>query len=135
MKIEQNKIDDLNLELALTVTPEDYVESKKKRLSEYRKKAEIKGFRKGMVPMSLVEKMYGRMHSLIQSTTLSLKVLTTISRRTTFAFLASRFQARSTSLTSGRMARSSTSSLMLLLTLRFHSSLQMLTRFLTIQSL
>ena len=60
MKIEQNKIDDLNLELALTVTPEDYVESKKKRLSEYRKKAEIKGFRKGMVPMSLVEKMYGQ---------------------------------------------------------------------------
>ena len=59
MKIEQNKIDDLNLELALTVTPEDYAENKKKRLTEYRKKAEIKGFRKGMVPMSLVEKMYG----------------------------------------------------------------------------
>ena len=60
MKIEQNKIDDLNLELALTVTPEDYAENKKKRLSEYRKKAEIRGFRKGMVPMSLVEKMYGQ---------------------------------------------------------------------------
>ena len=66
MKIEQNKIDDLNLELALTVTPEDYVESKKKRLSEYRKKAEIKGFRKGMVPMSLVEKMYGQ-NALVDS--------------------------------------------------------------------
>ena len=60
MKIEQNRIDDLNLELALTVTPEDYAENKKKRLSEYRKKAEIRGFRKGMVPMSLVEKMYGQ---------------------------------------------------------------------------
>ena len=60
MKIEQNKIDDLNIELALTVAKEDYSESKKKRLSEYRKKAEIKGFRKGMVPMSLVEKMYGQ---------------------------------------------------------------------------
>ena len=57
MKIEQNRIDDLNLELALTVTKEDYSDSRKKRLSEYRKKAEIKGFRKGMVPMSLVEKM------------------------------------------------------------------------------
>ena len=66
MKIEQNKIDDLNLELALTVTPEDYVESKKKRLSEYRKKAEIRGFRKGMVPMSLVEKMYGQ-NALVDS--------------------------------------------------------------------
>ena len=60
MKIEQNRIDDLNLELALTVLPEDYSDSKKKRLNEYRKKAEIKGFRKGMVPMSLVEKMYGQ---------------------------------------------------------------------------
>ena len=60
MKIEQNRIDELNLELALTVVPEDYSDSKKKRLNEYRKKAEIKGFRKGMVPMSLVEKMYGQ---------------------------------------------------------------------------
>ena len=66
MKIEQNKIDDLNLELALTVTPEDYAENKKKRLTEYRKKAEIKGFRKGMVPMSLVEKMYGQ-NALVDS--------------------------------------------------------------------
>ena len=60
MKIEQYRIDDLNIELSLTVAKEDYSESKKKRLSEYRKKAEIKGFRKGMVPMSLVEKMYGQ---------------------------------------------------------------------------
>ena len=60
MKIEQNRIDDLNLELELTVTKEDYSDSRKKRLNEYRKKAEIRGFRKGMVPMSLVEKMYGQ---------------------------------------------------------------------------
>ena len=60
MKIEQNRIDDLNIELSLTVAKEDYSESKKKRLNEYRKKAEIKGFRKGMVPASLVEKMYGQ---------------------------------------------------------------------------
>ena len=59
MKIEQNRIDDLNLELTLSVEKEDYAESKKKKLNDYRKKAEIKGFRKGMVPMSLVEKMYG----------------------------------------------------------------------------
>ena len=60
MKLEQNRIDDLNLELALTVTKEDYSDSRKKRLNDYRKKAEIKGFRKGMVPMSLIEKMYGQ---------------------------------------------------------------------------
>ena len=39
MKIEQNRIDDLNLELSLTVTKEDYAENKKKRLNEYRKKS------------------------------------------------------------------------------------------------
>ena len=60
MKIEQNRIDDLNLELTLTVAGEDYAENRKKRLADFRKKAEIKGFRKGMVPMSLVEKMYGQ---------------------------------------------------------------------------
>ena len=59
MKLEQNRIDDLNLELTITVTAEDYAENRKKRLNDYRKKAEFKGFRKGMVPMSLVEKMYG----------------------------------------------------------------------------
>jgi trigger factor len=60
MRIEQNRIDDLNLELTLAVTSEDYAENRKKKLNDYRKKAEIKGFRKGMVPMSLVEKMYGQ---------------------------------------------------------------------------
>ena len=60
MKLEQNRIDDLNLELTLSVTAEDYADSRKKKLSDYRKKADIKGFRKGMVPMSLVEKMYGQ---------------------------------------------------------------------------
>ena len=60
MKIEQNRIDDLNIELTLSVAAEDYADSRKKRLAEFRKKAEIKGFRKGMVPMSLVEKMYGQ---------------------------------------------------------------------------
>ena len=60
MNISQNRIDDLNLELTLTITKEDYADSLKKKLADFRKKAEIKGFRKGMVPMSLVEKMYGQ---------------------------------------------------------------------------
>ena len=59
MKIEQNRIDDLNLELTLSITKEDYADKKVAKLKEHRKHAEIKGFRKGMVPMSLVEKMYG----------------------------------------------------------------------------
>lgn len=60
MKLEQNRIDDLNLELTISVAAEDYADNRKKKLNDYRKKAEFKGFRKGMVPMSLVEKMYGQ---------------------------------------------------------------------------
>ena len=60
MKIEQNRIDDLNLELTLSVSAEDYADSRKKKINDFRKKADIRGFRKGMVPMSLVEKMYGQ---------------------------------------------------------------------------
>ena len=60
MNIVENRIDDLNLELTLSIVKEDYAESIRKRLADFRKKADIKGFRKGMVPMSLVEKMYGQ---------------------------------------------------------------------------
>ena len=60
MKLEQNRIDDLNLQVTITVAADDYADSRKKRLNDFRKKAEIKGFRKGMVPASLVEKMYGQ---------------------------------------------------------------------------
>ncbi len=59
MNIQQNKIDDLNLELTLSIAKEDYADRKLQTLKKHRKNAEIKGFRKGMVPMSLIEKMYG----------------------------------------------------------------------------
>ncbi len=60
MKLEQNRIDDLNLEVTISVAAEDYADNRKKRLNDYRRKAEFKGVRKGMVPMALVEKMYGQ---------------------------------------------------------------------------
>ena len=60
MNISQNKVDDLNLELTLTIGKEDYADRRKKKLNEHRRTAEIKGFRKGMVPMSLVERIYGQ---------------------------------------------------------------------------
>lgn len=59
MNITENKKDALNLELSLQVEPADYADIKKKKLAAFRRQADIKGFRKGMVPMSLVEKMYG----------------------------------------------------------------------------
>ena len=60
MDIKENRTDDLNIELTLTIAKDDYADRKKKRLNDYRRKADIKGFRRGMVPMSLVERIYGQ---------------------------------------------------------------------------
>ena len=60
MNISQNKVDDLNLELTLSIGKDDYADRRKKKLNEHRRTAEIKGFRKGMVPMSLIERIYGQ---------------------------------------------------------------------------
>lgn len=59
MNYKENKIDDLNLQLGITVEKADYEEKRKKKLNDFRRKADIKGFRKGYAPLSLVEKMYG----------------------------------------------------------------------------
>ena len=59
MNIEKNQIDDLNIQLTLDIAAEDYAPVKKKKLNERRRTAEFKGFRKGMVPASLIERVYG----------------------------------------------------------------------------
>lgn len=59
MKVEQVKVNDLSYELVVKIDKADAQEKKKKALKEYRKNAEIRGFRKGMAPMSLIEKMHG----------------------------------------------------------------------------
>ena len=59
MKVKEKKIDDLNRELTIEVAAADYAEIEKKKLADRRRTAEFKGFRKGMVPMSLVERVYG----------------------------------------------------------------------------
>lgn len=60
MKVTQKNIDDLTLIITLNIEQSDYSDKQKKILNDYRHKAEIKGFRKGMAPMSLIEKMHGR---------------------------------------------------------------------------
>ena len=49
----------LNDKIVVNVTKEDYLPSFEKALKSYGKKANIPGFRKGMVPSSLIKKMYG----------------------------------------------------------------------------
>ena len=59
MEVTKNQIDDLNIELTIALKGEDYAEQEKKRLAAYRRNADFKGFRKGMVPAQLVKKIYG----------------------------------------------------------------------------
>jgi len=60
MNITQKNIDDLTIIVTIDVDQSDYSEKKKKMLNDYRRNADIKGFRKGMAPMSLIEKTHGR---------------------------------------------------------------------------
>ncbi len=49
----------LNDKIIVKIEKNDYLPSFEKSLKEYGKKANIPGFRKGMVPTSLIKKMYG----------------------------------------------------------------------------
>jgi len=60
MKFEQSEIKDMTAVLTLTVEPADYQENVQKELRQIRQKANIPGFRPGMVPVGLVKKMYGK---------------------------------------------------------------------------
>ncbi|MBL4703525.1 MAG: trigger factor [Flavobacteriales bacterium] len=59
MDIKQEKIDDLNALLRVKIGPEDYSEKVDETLKNYRKQANIPGFRQGKVPMGLIKKKYG----------------------------------------------------------------------------
>ena len=59
MNVQQNNIDELNLELNVKIEAADYADILKKKLSERRRNAEFKGFRKGMVPASMIQHVYG----------------------------------------------------------------------------
>lgn len=60
MNISLNKAGDLEGRLTVAVSPADYAEKVEAKLKDYRKKASIKGFRPGMVPVALVKKLYGQ---------------------------------------------------------------------------
>src|SRR5437868_12237076 len=49
----------LHEKINLTLSKEDYLPAFEKSLKEYSKRANIPGFRRGMVPSSLIRKMYG----------------------------------------------------------------------------
>ncbi|MDQ1769914.1 trigger factor [Labilibaculum sp. A4] len=59
MNITKTNIDDLNAVIKLQIVQEDYETRVNNVLKDYRKKANINGFRAGKVPMGVIKKMYG----------------------------------------------------------------------------
>lgn len=60
MNIVRKDIDTSNAVLTVSIEKADYAEKVEKVLRDYRKKANVPGFRPGMVPMNLLKKMYGK---------------------------------------------------------------------------
>ncbi|MEN1784821.1 MAG: trigger factor [Bacteroidota bacterium] len=60
MNISKEQIDDLNAVVKVAITKEDYAEKVQTILKDYKKQANIPGFRKGQVPLGLIKKQYGK---------------------------------------------------------------------------
>ncbi|WP_461534407.1 trigger factor [Sinomicrobium sp.] len=60
MDITREQIDELNAVVKVAISKDDYSDKVATVLNDYRKQANIPGFRKGHVPMGLVKKQYGK---------------------------------------------------------------------------
>lgn len=60
MNITKEQIDELNAIVKVAITKDDYKDKVEKILKDYRKQANIPGFRKGQVPIGLIKKQYGK---------------------------------------------------------------------------
>ena len=59
MNIKFESADKINGLMTIAIEKADYQEAVDKKLKDYRKKAQVPGFRPGMVPMGLIKKQYG----------------------------------------------------------------------------
>lgn len=60
MKITKTKISKIESTIHLVLEKKDYINQYESKLKELKKKANLKGFRPGMVPIQLLKKMYGK---------------------------------------------------------------------------
>lgn len=58
MNISRENLGDLDLCIKIEIAENDYAEKVAKQLKEYQHKATVPGFRKGMAPMGLIQRMY-----------------------------------------------------------------------------
>ena len=58
MNITRENLSDLELCIKVDIEEKDYIENVTKQLKDYQKKAVVPGFRKGMAPMGLIQRMY-----------------------------------------------------------------------------
>lgn len=59
MEVLMQNLSDVKAKITINIVEADYAAKVKKTLSDYRKKVEMPGFRKGHVPQSVIEKKYG----------------------------------------------------------------------------
>ena len=60
MKITKTKISKIESTIHLVLEKKDYINQYESKLKELKKRANLKGFRPGMVPIQLLKKMYGK---------------------------------------------------------------------------
>lgn len=58
MNISRENLGELDLRIRIDITESDYAEKVAKQLKEYQHKATVPGFRKGMAPMALIQRIY-----------------------------------------------------------------------------
>jgi len=58
MNITRENLGDLDLSIRVDIAENDYAEKVAKQLKEYQHKATVPGFRKGMAPMALIQRIY-----------------------------------------------------------------------------
>ena len=60
MKIKKTKISDTESAINILLEKKDYIENFENKIKELKRKANLKGFRPGMVPIQLLKNMYGK---------------------------------------------------------------------------
>jgi trigger factor len=86
MNISRTNTDELNAVIRLSIEKSDYEATVNETLKDYRKKANMPGFRKGMVPSGLIKKMYGKAVLAEQINKMLSNELTNISMMKNFRF-------------------------------------------------